>query len=259
MRKVLLSLVVLGLLRLGVPAVASANTGDFLGVWVNVDGQTNRITRIAISGATGGDELKIRTFGKCVPTDCDWGTETLHLYGSSITDSDYQHATAIYEQRGITTLLTLEFEDDGRLALHSYTRFTKDDRNNYHAHDHFRKSERQPQRCPDLIVETIERPQWDGTNHRSIIKAVITNVGTARADATLARLVDPSTPQNTGAPYNDVQSVPALDPGMSYTVTFTLPYWVYNPDAELGVEADYKGTLQECDETNNTETFFQIG
>jgi len=259
MRKIYLFSLVLLVAFVGMQIPASAKTADFLGIWTNVDCKTNRITRFVISGTRESKTLRIRTFGKCTPTDCDWGTEKLYLYGSNISDSDYQHATVVYDQKGIVTILTLEFEDDGQLALHSYTRFNRNGRTNYHAHDHFRKSDQADQQCPDLVVEAIERPQWDGDNHRSIIKAVITNVGTARAETTLARLIDPSTPQNTGAPYNDVQPVPELDPGMSHTVTFTLPYWVFNPDAELEVTADYKGTLKECNENNNTKKFIQIG
>lgn len=113
--------------------------------------------------------------------------------------------------------------------------------------------------CPDLIVETIERPTWDGTNHRSVIRATIKNVGSAPAAASLARVVDPTTPQSTGAPYNAVADTPALAPGASAAVTFYLPYWVYNPDVTLEVTADYKDTLTECDESNNRKTFSGIG
>ncbi|MEO1257599.1 MAG: CARDB domain-containing protein [Bacteroidota bacterium] len=105
--------------------------------------------------------------------------------------------------------------------------------------------------CPDLVVESVQRPEWDAANNRSVIKAVIKNIGNAPAAATLARVIDPSTKQATGAPYNDVANTPALAAGNSVTVTFYLPYWVYNPDAELEVTADYKSTLQECIETNN--------
>jgi len=113
--------------------------------------------------------------------------------------------------------------------------------------------------CPDLIVEKIEKPQWDGDNNRSIINAVIKNIGNATASQTIARVIDPSTLQSTGAPYNAIANTPDLAPGASVVVTFYLPYWVYNPDAELEVTADYKGMLQECDEGNNTMTFADQG
>lgn len=119
-----------------------------------------------------------------------------------------------------------------------------------------------PQRilsCPDLIVEKIEKPIWDSVNKRSIIHAVIKNIGNVTAGQTLARVIDPSTLQGTGAPYNDVVMTSVLLPGDTVTVTFYLPYWVYNPDVTLEVTADYKNVLPECNEDNNQKTFEGIG
>ncbi len=113
--------------------------------------------------------------------------------------------------------------------------------------------------CPDLRVRAIERPSWDAAAQQSVIKAVIENVGTIDAPSTLARLIDPSTSQPTGAPYNDVVDTGPIPAGGSVTVTFRLPYWVYNPDADLEVTADYKGLLEECDERNNQAEFHDLG
>ena len=113
--------------------------------------------------------------------------------------------------------------------------------------------------CPDLIVERVDRPEWDGVNRRSMIAATIKNVGDAAAAPTLARVVDPTTPQPSGAPYNDVVNTPALAPGDSAPVVFHLPYWVYNPDATLEIAADYKNILPECREDNNQEVFEELG
>jgi hypothetical protein len=112
---------------------------------------------------------------------------------------------------------------------------------------------------PDLVVTKIDKPQWDSVNKRSIIKAEIKNIGNAGAGASIARVIDPSTNQATGAPYNAIANTPALAAGASATVTFYLPYWVYNPDADLEVTADYKGMVQECNENNNTKTFQDKG
>ena len=113
--------------------------------------------------------------------------------------------------------------------------------------------------CPDLVVTSIEKPTWDQANNRTVIRANIKNIGTASAGLTFARVIDPSTHQPTGAPYNAIAQTPLLAPGASATVVFYLPYWVYNPDASLEVTADYKDTLQECNENNNTRVFTDIG
>ncbi|MFZ2161353.1 MAG: CARDB domain-containing protein [Sideroxyarcus sp.] len=112
---------------------------------------------------------------------------------------------------------------------------------------------------PDLVVTTIEKPVWDNANHRSLINVVITNIGSAGAAASIARIIDPSTPQPSGPPFNAIANTPALAAGASTTVTFELPYWVYNPDADLEVTVDYKGMVEECNEKNNIKTFHEIG
>lgn len=112
---------------------------------------------------------------------------------------------------------------------------------------------------PDLIVENIANPTWEDANRRSVITVTIRNVGNMDATASLARVIDPSTPQPTGVPYNDVKDTPALAPGAVATVTFYLPYWVFNPDATLEVPADYKNMVKECREDNNVQMFQRIG
>jgi hypothetical protein len=116
--------------------------------------------------------------------------------------------------------------------------------------------------CPDLVVDSIQ-PQWDDANHRSVISAVIRNIGSAAAGASVARLVDPSTTDTSGVPYNAIAPTPPLaappGPWASATVVFYLPYWVFNPDAALDVTADYKGMVTECREDNNTKSFSAVG
>ena len=112
--------------------------------------------------------------------------------------------------------------------------------------------------CPDLIVAAIKRPEWDGTG--SVIIVAIKNIGDAAAGPTLARVIDPTTlGPPSDAPYNAVAPTPALAPGAVATVTFYLPYWVYNPDVTLEVTADYKNDLSECREDNNTKVFEDKG
>ena len=130
---------ILMLTTLTFPHSSLADTADFLGKWVNVDSNTRGVTNFIITGTTPGDTLKIQVFGKCHPTDCNWGTEALHLYGSSISDQNYQFGTAVYNKEHAVTLLTMELQDDGRLALEVFTQFKSGNRNNYHTHDHFQK------------------------------------------------------------------------------------------------------------------------
>jgi CARDB len=236
----------------------SADTSDFIGEWVNVDFDTRGITRFVLSPTADNDILKIEVFGKCHPTDCEWGDTSLSLYGANVSDSDYQFASARYEKGFADTIITMEFLDDGRIALDNFTEFLEDNRENYHSFDLFRKAEKEVSLCPDLIIEEIMHPEYV-YRVGSRIEAVVKNIGTSNAGISLARLVDSSTLQKTGAPYNSVARVPELAPGETYTVKFSLPYWVYNPDAQFSVTADYKKMVKECNEKNNTKDFFGLG
>jgi hypothetical protein len=54
------------------------------GTWINTDANTNGITKLIIT-----NNNTIQGFGKCSPTDCDWGNTTL-------TDNGNNRFTAIY-------------------------------------------------------------------------------------------------------------------------------------------------------------------
>ena len=112
---------------------------------------------------------------------------------------------------------------------------------------------------PDLIVKKIHAFSWDHANQRTIIKVTVKNIGFAKAGISYLRIMDHSTHQSTGAPYNAVAAVPALNPGATFTATLYLPYWIFNPDASLEAEADYKGMVQEIRENNNKKSFFRMG
>ncbi|HEX8851052.1 MAG TPA: CARDB domain-containing protein [Gemmatimonadaceae bacterium] len=112
---------------------------------------------------------------------------------------------------------------------------------------------------PDLVVDSILRPTFVQATRGSRIDAIIRNLGPGAAAASTARLIDPSTFVSPGVPYSAVASTPPLAPGASATVTFSLPYWVFNPDASLEVTADYKNDVAECREDNNVKTFEAVG
>jgi hypothetical protein len=66
----LFGLLVAGLLAFGAPAQAGIDA--FPGHWRNVDSHTNNLTRVNIEPA-GFGMVKVRGWGQCQPTDCDWG------------------------------------------------------------------------------------------------------------------------------------------------------------------------------------------
>jgi hypothetical protein len=114
-------------------------------------------------------------------------------------------------------------------------------------------------KCPDLVVDVIERPDWKDS--LSIIRVTVKNIGTAPTGMNAeVELTDPSTiDPSTGMTYMRVQTIPSLNPGQVYTITFTLPYWVFNPDAHIKVHVDYRNVIPECDEGNNIKEYVAGG
>ena len=248
--------------RIIAPSIAPGASGGFVGTWINEAPETRGITRFVISNGPRRDELIIRVFGKAHPSDIDWGESLLHLYGISVEDPNYQWATAVYEDRSSTRMLTLELEGTDVIRLVRYSRFpSSDSRHNFCQVEYFRRGaggqgQAQPPSStsplPDLIVEIVEEPEWDRARKKTVIKAVIRNIGNARAAASYAKLKDQG--EDGGGP---VAEVPALASGAYYVAVFELPYWVFRPDANFWVKADYTNKVKESDEENNMLTFFR--
>jgi hypothetical protein len=56
---------------------------QFVGQWTNVDAETRGLTKVEVS-RLGASSLIVRAYGKCHPTDCDWGAVQLPYAGSPI-------------------------------------------------------------------------------------------------------------------------------------------------------------------------------
>ena len=54
----------------------------YLGEWTNINTETGGITRIVIWQDSDG--LKVEAWGKCLPTDCDWGAVPVHKIAGSV-------------------------------------------------------------------------------------------------------------------------------------------------------------------------------
>jgi hypothetical protein len=104
---------------------------------------------------------------------------------------------------------------------------------------------------PELIISTIVEPAWDARARGTIIPVVVKNKGRVVAENFRVQLRDGSTIRTA--------FITAVAPGSSYSVYFTLPYWVYNPDADFTVHVDSTNRVRECSETNNVKEFFGPG
>jgi hypothetical protein len=109
----------------------------FAGKWVNVDEMTRGLTRLEIEKK--GDAWVIRAWGKCHPTDCDWGKVTLHLLGDSVSDKQMKHGLAQWDHKFKDSHLTLRLEQ-GELVVVSFDVFKDGSgRSNYRSTYKFKK------------------------------------------------------------------------------------------------------------------------
>lgn len=133
---VFLSLVGSTMLISSLPALADAPdyTTEWSGTWVNQNPSTSGITKFVVV-PDGIHKFKVRVFGKCHPTDCDWGTTEMITYKRQ--DSYYFYGTANYAQGFKNTVLTFTLAE-GPVVLESFNRFLDNSgRENYYTRDQF--------------------------------------------------------------------------------------------------------------------------
>ena len=125
------------------------------GKWVNIDANTNSITRLEVT--EGADGWAIHAWGKCGPPDCDWGTAPLHM----AVDSDgadqpvdvqrLTHGVAYWDHKekstkaAIRTFMTWQVQD-GELVVESFDVFGKasgrpKEMHHFRTKDSFKKAE----------------------------------------------------------------------------------------------------------------------
>ena len=92
---------------------------SYLGEWKNINSQTGGITRIVIW--EDGDNLKIEAWGKCHPTDCDWGAVSAHKIASSVNirrnAGQFDYLFAIWSFNFKDTYVNFKLSDDDELKL----------------------------------------------------------------------------------------------------------------------------------------------
>jgi hypothetical protein len=138
----------------GTPAFAGP-ASTMVGTWVNTDSSTRGITKLVITET--GNTYEVHGFGKCSPTDCDWGKKPMTTYGSNVSDVTHQVGTAIYNPGFSESTLTME-QSGGQIIVHDFTRFTDNSgRQNYHARYTLRKVTPKPIGTP-VIKTPIKLP-----------------------------------------------------------------------------------------------------
>ena len=105
------------------------NLTGFDGLWLNQDKNTGGITKIEIK-KIDYNHLSIHPWGKCHPTDCDWGARTFKVENNPFTIT--------WTESFCTREMTFTLQENDILHVHSFTHFTDNSgRPDYHGDDYF--------------------------------------------------------------------------------------------------------------------------
>ncbi|MCK9441920.1 MAG: hypothetical protein M0Q13_10935 [Methanothrix sp.] len=119
-----------------------AGMAQFAGSWTNVDANTAGITNLDI--AVMGNNAQVQAWGKCHPTDCDWGTVQAQAFAPDVSSDILSGADtliAVFDAGFSETTLVIK-PAGNRLKVDSYDRFKDNSgRSNYLASYTFQKGQ----------------------------------------------------------------------------------------------------------------------
>lgn len=87
----------------------------FVGEWCNTDFRTGGITRVHIQ--PDANTLKVHMWGRCHPTECDWGEATATIHNSG------QLLSVEWEQSFVVRTQTLQLMPDGTLEVITHSHY----------------------------------------------------------------------------------------------------------------------------------------
>ena len=99
-----------------------------VGEWTNIDTNTANVTKIIITN--DNNEVSISAFGKCNPTDCEWGKAKAHEIAASVDSDDnilpFDYLLAIWKFDGqiknaMSIIMKIEIETGPEPKLHIET------------------------------------------------------------------------------------------------------------------------------------------
>ncbi|NYT02808.1 MAG: hypothetical protein GKC10_08665 [Methanosarcinales archaeon] len=131
-----------GLLALMLSFCASASMSQFAGKWTNVDPNTGGITTLDIT--VSGTSAQVHAWGKCHPSDCDWGSVNAYAFGPDVSSNlvnSAQALLAVFNAGHSQTTLVIQTAGN-RLKVIALDRFTDNSgRTNYVSEYTFQKSQ----------------------------------------------------------------------------------------------------------------------
>jgi hypothetical protein len=120
------------LILLTTAASGLAGIDQFAGSWTNVDPNTRGLTKLDI--AVTGASVQVQGWGRCHPTDCDWGMAQAQAFASDVSSDVVGSAdtiVAVFNSGFSETTLVIKLAGNG-LNVESYDQFMDNSgRSNY--------------------------------------------------------------------------------------------------------------------------------
>lgn len=106
-----------------------------VGTWLNTDKKTRGIAKLALTQDDG--VLKVRAFGACDPSPCDWGDVPGLAFSSGVGSPEGMAFTALYDFGFMETFLAVYLKG-GILVLDSFNTFKDESgRSDYFSREFF--------------------------------------------------------------------------------------------------------------------------
>jgi hypothetical protein len=124
MRRIMVGLIILILVVAAGP-LTLANVNQFTGRWTNSDSNTRGITALDIQA--NGSNVTVQAWGKCSPTDCDWGRVAAYAYAPDVQSNlatSAQALSAVFDTNFSQTLIIIHSANGNRLEAEVLTHFT---------------------------------------------------------------------------------------------------------------------------------------
>jgi hypothetical protein len=124
-------------------ATPPTSLGNLTGTWYNMQPTSGGVARIDVTVSSG--QLQVRTYGKCTPNLCDWGTVNGSAFSRSVGSAAAYGFSANYPNLSVGSKLVTavrKFDFDGGSYLEVQVRTTfaaGDTRFNYENIEMFRK------------------------------------------------------------------------------------------------------------------------
>ena len=128
----------LGLVGPALVSPALAAPQDYVGTWVNKNPNTRSITRFVVK-KTAANKMSVQVFGKCSPSDCNWGQADFFTYGTSVQDASGSYGMAMFNPGFAQNILTFN-RTNKEVMVEDFTRFTDNSgRQNYYDREYFKR------------------------------------------------------------------------------------------------------------------------